>query len=104
MSLTFQKAGEVVPGQVMLVDQVTICMSPQHFKAFVRSALVTLEAYETSFGALTVPDTDTAPIKSADQIVSAISEARAARQKATASPSTDAPQRSGKRSRAVDRH
>ena len=104
VTLTFQKASEVVPGQTMLMDQVAVCMSPQHFKAFVRSAMVTLEAYEASFGTLSVSDADTAPIKTADQIIAAISEARAAHQKAEAATTSHELRRFRKRSSAADRH
>jgi hypothetical protein len=78
ISITFQKTSEVSPGALMIVDHVTITFSPQHFKALVRTATETLSAYEAVFGRLAIPDADTAPLRSASEIVEQMNAARAA--------------------------
>jgi len=76
VSIIFQKMSEVSPGQPGLVDQVGVTLSPQQFKALVRSLSETLKAFEESFGGLTIPESDTRPTKTADEISKSIAEAR----------------------------
>jgi hypothetical protein len=96
ITLTFQKGSEIMPGQMAAVDLVAVVMAPQHFKAFVRSLNQTLEAYETLFGALTIPDTETTPAKTADEIVEIM---KTVREKAAATSSSIEPPPPSKRSR-----
>jgi transcriptional regulator with XRE-family HTH domain len=60
-----------------IADQVAVTFSPQHFKALVKSLSETLQAYEASFGALTISDADTAPIRNAAEILAMIQAAKA---------------------------
>jgi len=85
ISLTFQKTSEISPGQLTLVDQAAVTVSPQHFKAFVRSANEALAAYEQAFGILTISEQDTAPTRNAAQITQMI---RAAQEAARPNPSS----------------
>jgi len=98
ITITIQKTSEISPGQLGVTDQCTVTMSPQHFKAFVRSAAETLSAYERGFGALTISDADSAPIRSAEEIVGMINAARSAHAASTSSSPTEPPPPS-KRSR-----
>lgn len=75
VTITFAKTGDF-GGQVVVVDQVSVAMSPQHFKSFCLSVTETLTAYETVFGALAIPDSDVAPTMLAPQIAKSIREAR----------------------------
>lgn len=85
VSFTFQKTTEISPGQLGLVDQAVVTVSPQHFKAFVRSANEALAAYEQAFGVLTISEQDTAPTRNAAQITQML---RAAQEAAKPNPSS----------------
>ena len=76
VTIVFQKMSEIAPGQPAVVDQASISFSPQQFKALVRALQATITGYESAFGALTIPEEDIAPTKSAEEIGSAIKEAR----------------------------
>jgi hypothetical protein len=90
-------------GQTVQVDQVSVTMSPQHFKAFCLSLNETLKAYESGFGALNIPESDTKPLRDAAQIGNLISEAREKRlaleKSVTSNPSSTEKKRPSKRSR-----
>lgn len=104
ISLIFQKNTEVAPGHLAVMDQMTVTFSPQQFKALVRAMNETLTAYETSFGALTIANADTAPLRTAEQLTAQISAARKAAATANeAIPSSTEPQPPSKRSRAASR-
>jgi hypothetical protein len=96
ITIIFQKVSEVVPGQAGVIDQVSVTFSPQHFKAVVKSLNETLQAYEASFGALSISDADTAPMKSAAEIIRRLQDA-----KTHPKPSSTEPKLHGKRSRAA---
>jgi hypothetical protein len=81
ITLLFQKQTEIAPGQSVVMDQVAVILAPQHFKALIRSLNETLTAYEKVFGALTIPDADTAPRKSAEEIEKIVRGARDRAQK-----------------------
>jgi hypothetical protein len=51
-------------------------MSPQHFKNFCRAMNETLKAYESVFGALAIPDSETAPAHTAEQLAGMLKQAR----------------------------
>jgi hypothetical protein len=76
IAVVFQKTTEMAPTQMVLIDQVTVTFSPQHFKALVRSLQAAITAYEASFGALTISDADSAPSRSAEQIIAMVKSAR----------------------------
>ena len=76
VTLIFQKIGDIGGGQLATVDLASVTMSPQHFKGFVRSLNETLVAYEKTFGELKIPDADTRPLKSAEEIVEMLRAAR----------------------------
>ena len=67
---------EIMPGQVGLLDLVSVSMSPQHFKAFVNSMIVTLDSYEQVYGKLQIPDAETVPLRSTEEITNLINENR----------------------------
>jgi hypothetical protein len=71
----FGKAGEM-GGQAFQTDLVSVTMSPQHFKAFIRSISETLKAYEAIYGELNIADADTAPLRDASQIEVMMREGR----------------------------
>ena len=96
ITILFQKASEVVPGQMGAMDQVAVTFSPQHFKALVKSLSETLQAYETAFGALTISDADIAPMRNAAEIVAILQAVKAKTQ-----PSSTEPKPRAKRSRAA---
>jgi hypothetical protein len=100
ITLTFQKASEAVPGQLAAIDQVAVVLAPQHFKALVRSLNETLQAYETIYGALTIPDADTSPQRNAAEIVEMV---KTLKEKAQPIPSSTAPRPPAKRSRGAPR-
>jgi hypothetical protein len=85
LSILFQKTSEVIPGQMGIIDQLSVTFSPQHFKALVRSLNETLSAYEVAFGELSIPDADTAPQRTATEIIGMVNEQRKLRKAATAS-------------------
>jgi hypothetical protein len=60
----------------MQVDQVAVTVSPQHFKALCQSLNETLMAYESAFGELKIPESDTRPLRDASQIEKLITAAR----------------------------
>jgi len=97
VSILFQKASEIVPGQMGVVDQVSVTLSPQHFKALVRSLNETLAAYESAFGELHISDADTAPQKTALEIVGMVNDQRKVKNAAMSSSSE--PPQPPKRSR-----
>jgi hypothetical protein len=85
-------------------------MSPQHFKAFVRSVNETLTAYESVFGALQVPEGDIAPMHTAEQLQKRMLENRdrvkaqiEAAAKSSSAPSSTEKKPPSKRSRGVAR-
>lgn len=86
-------------GQQMQVDQVAVAMSPQHFKALVKSLTETLTAYERAFGSLTIPDADISPIFDANQLEEKIQEGRAKTQEMRAMASSTAKKPPAKQSR-----
>jgi hypothetical protein len=86
VTITFSRTTDLV-GQPMLLDQVAVSMSPQHFKNFCRAASQSLQAYENVFGPLQIPDADTAPGVTAEQLEKLI---RDARDRATASHTASA--------------
>jgi hypothetical protein len=90
LSILFQKASEIVPGQMGIVDQVLVSLSPQHFKALVRSLNETLSAYESVFGELSISEADTAPQKTALEIAGMVNDYRKSRNIVTSS-STEPP-------------
>jgi hypothetical protein len=92
ITVIFQKTAEAAPGHFANLDQVAITFSPQNFKALVRSLGTTLEAYETGFGKLTIPEEDITPFRSAEQLTESIKKAREQVEKAKASFSTSPPQ------------
>ena len=76
LTITFQRMGEFAPGQIGIIDQVAVSFSPQQFKALARSMTEVLGAYERSFGELAIPDLDTRPNKTADELEKMIASAR----------------------------
>jgi hypothetical protein len=84
ITVMFQKLSEVTPGQPAVLDQVAVSFSPQQFKALVRSLGETLKGYESVFGELAIPDADTAPFKTAEQISESIAAGRREAQEAKA--------------------
>lgn len=90
-------------GQRMMIDQVGVAMSPQHFKTFCLAANATLEAYERVFGELKIPESDLQPSHNADQLEKMLQDARekgaAARSAMVSSPTEKEPP--AKRSRAA---
>ena len=95
--------GEIVPSQQGAIDQVTVTMSPQHFKSFVRSLDETLVAYEKAFGALSISDSDTAPQRNAEQILEIIEQVRTKAKAYQTLPSSTEPPQPEKRSRSSSR-
>ena len=89
LTILFQKNSEIFPGAMGQTDLVSVTLSPQHFKGLVRSLNETLSAFETLFGALTISDADTAPLKNATEIVELV---KSMKEKAIANPSLSAPQ------------
>jgi hypothetical protein len=100
ISITFQKGMEIAPGQGALVDQVVVTVSPQHFKALVKSLVETLDAYEMLYGKLAIPDSETTPLKTAAEITTLI---RTAKEGAKVTPSSTEQPPPAKRSRGVRR-
>ena len=101
VTLVFMRNADFA-GQAVQIDQVSVAMSPQHFKALVKSLNETLVAYERSFGALNSPDSDIEPTFSARQIEERIQVGREAKKeqvKAMASSTEKKPP--SKRSRAA---
>jgi len=104
LAIMFQRTSEVAPGQPGATDLVSVAMSPQHFKAFVKSANETLSAYEATFGKLEIPEADIVPARNAGQIQTLLEGARqqtmAARQEAAKiNPFSTEPPPPSKRSR-----
>ena len=93
-------------GEAMQVEHVAVTMSPQHFKAFYRSLAETLKAYESAFGALTIPDSDVQPSADAAQIEKLIEEARQKRAAAGSSTTSSSIEKKppSKRSRGAVKH
>jgi hypothetical protein len=83
----------------MMMDLVSVSFSPQHFKNFLRAANATLQAYEKVFGTLQIPDSDTTPSVTAEQIENMVREARkkAEAARAAAAPATPPASSSGKK-------
>jgi hypothetical protein len=54
-------------------------MSPQHFKAFAKSLIETLTAYERTFGVLNIPEADIQPVFTSSQLEAKIQEGRDAK-------------------------
>ncbi len=101
-TITFQKTMEIVPGQGGIVDLVSVSLSPQNFKGLVRVVTETLEAYERVFGALQIPDEDTAPMKNAAEVEAMLLEVKKQIQATKAGPSPNASKPPAKRSRDAD--
>jgi len=80
ITITFQKVSEIAPGQGGVTDLVSVALSPQSFKGFVRAAIEVLKAYESGFGQLSIADIDTSPTRSADELEAMIQAARVAHQ------------------------
>jgi hypothetical protein len=101
ITIVFQKIGEISPGQPGSTDLISVAMSPQHFKAFVRSANETLEAYEATFGKLEIPEADIAAKRNAKEIQTLLESARQQARAAEAkiNPSSTEPPPPLKRSR-----
>ena len=109
VTLTFSKATDFSGQQQMQVDQVSVTLSPQHFKGFCRSVNETLKAYENVFGVLQIPDSDTRPVTEAPQIEAMIragrtqkEEMRDASTPSSSAPSTEKP-RPSRRSRGASK-
>ncbi|UGA47229.1 DUF3467 domain-containing protein [Bradyrhizobium quebecense] len=83
LTLTFSKNTDF-SGQMVQVDQVSVVVSPQHFKALVKSLSETLVAYEKVFGELKIPDSETTPALNAEQLEATIQSTRAAQRAAAA--------------------
>jgi hypothetical protein len=81
IKLIFQKLSEIIPGQPALIDEVSVIISPPHFKALINSLTETLNAYENSFGHLTIPDAYTEPTNTASQLSELIKNDLEARKK-----------------------
>jgi Protein of unknown function (DUF3467) len=81
VTLIFMKNTDFA-GQTVQVDQASVAMSPQHFKALVKSLNETLTAYEHSFGTLNIPDMDIQPTFNASQIEKNIQTSREAKKEA----------------------
>jgi hypothetical protein len=84
------------------VDHASVTVSPQHFKALVRSLNVTLQAYENVFGALQIPDADTAPaipLARIEENIIAAQKAKRAAMAAAIPPSSTEKKPPSKRSR-----
>lgn len=86
ISVTFQRIMDVVPGQAAAVDQVFVTMSPQNFKGFVNALQGVLTAYEQAFGNLTIPEQDTRPMRSPEEILAGIQAARSFRASSIGQP------------------
>lgn len=78
VTMTFAKTSDVA-GQTFQVDQVSVTMSPQHYKAFILAAQETLVAYESFFGKLSIIDQVTTPTMSSAQIEKRLREGVAMR-------------------------
>jgi hypothetical protein len=78
VTLLLQKQSEIAPGQMGIIDHVSVTFSPQHFKALVRSLNETLKGYEESFGELKIPDVDIAPQRTSKEIVDLVRAGREA--------------------------
>jgi hypothetical protein len=98
ITLTFSKSGDFA-GQMMMVDLMSVALSPQHFKNFCQVANATLQAYEKVFGTLQIPDLDTSPGFTAEQLENMLREARnkAAAARAVAASATPPASSSGKK-------
>jgi hypothetical protein len=106
ITLLFQKNSEIVPGKMGSTDLVSVALSPQHFKAFVKSITETLAAYEATFGKLTISEADTAPLRNAAEIQTVLETARdnaRVMARASISPSSTEPPPPGKQSRSAAR-
>jgi hypothetical protein len=75
VTLTFAKSGDVM-GQMLMVEQVAVTMSPQQFKQFCKAINESLKAYEKVFGTLTIPEADILPGTSAEKIEEMLLSAR----------------------------
>lgn len=76
MTFVFGQVGENPPGTFVIEDHASVTMSPQQMKALVRVMSETMEAYEKTFGELTIPEAATRPKFTADQLVARIKEAQ----------------------------
>jgi hypothetical protein len=76
MSIIFQKASEVAPGQNGIIDLISVSMSPQQFKALIKAAQEAFVAYESVFGQISIPDLDITPTRDATQIEQVIRDVR----------------------------
>ena len=99
MTMAFGQMVEGTPGTVVIEDQVSVTVSPQQMKALVRVMAETLQAYESSYGALSIPEDITRPKFSAAELSARFSEAHAA---ASATSASEQPQLSP-RSRGASR-
>jgi len=76
ITITFQRMSEIMPGQPGYMDMVSIILSPQNFKGFLRAGSEVLKAYENAFGQLSIPDQETTPTRSASELEGMIQAAR----------------------------
>ena len=102
VTLTFSKSSDIA-GQQVHVDQVSVTMSPQHFKGFCKSLTETLKAYESVFGAINTPDADLSPLRDAAQLEQIIREARDKNREGRGPTSSTEKKPPAKRSRAAAR-
>jgi hypothetical protein len=110
ISIIFTKIGEMA-GQPVMVEQATVTVSPQHFKALLRSMEQTLTAFENVFGKLQIPDADTQSTTSAAQIQEQILQAKKRAKPPVAAPTEESPppastqaRRTTKRARGSAKH
>ena len=106
LTITFQKISEVIPGQTGAIDMAAVSMSPQRFKAFVKAMAEVLSAYENSFGALSISEEDTKPMRTASEIEEVVKKNRelVARATAKSDPSSTEKKPPSKRSRGDVQH
>ena len=83
-----------------------VSMSPQRFKAFVKAMAEVLSAYENSFGALSISEEDTKPMRTASEIEEVVKKNRelVARATAKSDPSSTEKKPPSKRSRGDVQH
>jgi hypothetical protein len=88
-------------GQQVLLDQISVTMSPQHFKNLCRSLAETLQAYEAVFGTLQIQDAITAPGTKAEALEKMLRDRMASAPNPASSPNEK--KRPSKRSRGASR-
>lgn len=68
MVLTFGQIVEAAPGQLVIEDQAAITMSPSQMKVFAHALANAVEAYERTFGKITMREEVGRPKMSAEAI------------------------------------